>query len=113
MHGPRRKEPVFQFLDEFLFLLGFLDSGEPSKVRVRREFGRRRTMRAEKQKGQFLQAIAALGGEQAGPPVGGGKILSGERKFFEIILEQEPGALRIGAHGEGTEKFLASGNGGL
>ena len=47
------------------------------------------------------------GVQQPRPPVRVGKILAREREFFEIILQQQPRALRIGAGRETAQDVLA------
>ena len=108
-----RREPVFQFLDKLLFLLGLLGLGKTVEAGVRLQFRRHGTLGAQKQKRQFLQARLALGVQQARPPVRVGKIPARERELFEIILEQQPRALRIGAGRETVQNVLALGDGGL
>ena len=89
----RWEEPVFEFADEFLFLLGFLDFGETIEVGVSGQFRGRRAAGAEKQECEFFQARFSLGREQTRPPVRRGKIPAGKRELLEVILEQQPGPL--------------------
>ena len=79
------------------FLLGLLGPGKTVEAGVRLQFRRHGTLGAQEQERQFLQARLALGVQQARPPVRIGKIPARKRKFFEIILQHQPRALRIGA----------------
>ena len=108
-----REEPVFHFLDELPLEFGLLDFGEASEVGVRGKFGGQRAFGAEEEEGEFLEACAALDVEEFGPPIFAGKIFAGEGELLEIVFEEEPCALGIGAGGEDAEHFLASGDGGL
>ena len=108
-----RREPVFEFLDEVLFLLGFLGLGKTVGAGMRLQFGRHGTFGAEKQKREFLQPRLALGIQQPRPPVRVGKIAARERQFFKIILEQQPRALRIRARRKTVQDVLAPADGRL
>ena len=105
-HGGRR-QPVFQFLHELLFLFGLLGLGKTVEAGVRLQFGRHGALGPQKQKGEFFQARLALGIQQTRPPVRVGKILARKREFFEIILQQQPRTLRIRAGGEAAQDVLA------
>ena len=108
-----RRQPVFEFLDEILFLLGLLGPGKTVGAGMHLQFGRHGTFGAEKQKREFLQARLALGVQQARPPVRVGEIAARERQFFKIILERQPRALRIGARRERFQQLLAPADGFL
>ena len=99
--------------DQALFLLGLLGAGEAFRAGVGLQFRRHGTFGAQKQKRQFLQPGPALRGEHFGPPVGGGEIAAREREFLEIILERQPGALRVRAGGEDFQELVALVDGGL
>ena len=106
-----RKQPFFELLDEFLFLLGLFDFREAFEVRVRHQFGRERTIVAEEKKSGFFETFLAARIHQTRPPGLSRKIFAGERELFEIIFEQQPGALRIGATREEIEEIGAFGDG--
>ena len=88
-----RRQPVFEFPDEVLFLLGLLGPGKTVGAGVRLQFRRHGPLGAEKKKREFLQARLALRVQQARPPVRVRKIAARERQFFKIILQQQPRAL--------------------
>src|SRR6185436_20322015 len=90
----RREEPALEFAHEPLFLLGFLDFRKATQVRMRRQLGGWRSMRPKEEKCELLESRAALGGKQTRPPVCRRKIFARKRQFLEIILEQQPRALR-------------------
>ena len=111
MRRLRRKQPVLQFAHEFVFVLGGFSAGEAIHVRVSGEFWRERTLGAQEKKGEFFKARVASGSQHARPPFCGGKIFARERKFLEIIFEQQPRALGIGTGGEAAEDFPALADG--
>ena len=63
------REPVFEFLHQSQFLLGFLGFGKTVEAGVRLQFRWHGTFGAEKQKREFLQARPALGVQQPRPPI--------------------------------------------
>ncbi len=81
------KQPVLQFPHELFLLIGFLDLRKAHQVCVWGQLGRQRPLGAQKQEGEFLEAIAATGRQHARPPVIRGEILAREREPFKIILE--------------------------
>ena len=111
MCGLRREEPVFQFHDEQLLLLGFLHGGKTHGIRLRLKLGRQRTLCTKEKERDFFKAIFPARVDQARPPVVAGKIFAREGKFFEIILEQEPRTLLVRAGGEAAQKLLSLGDG--
>lgn len=90
-----RSKPLFQFPHQFRLLLGLLGLGKTVGTRVGRKLRRHGTLRAQEKKGQLFKPRLAGHLQQARPPVRIGKILPRQQQFFEIILEQEPRALRI------------------
>jgi hypothetical protein len=110
VRGGGREQPLLELLHELLFLFEFRDFGEPIQVGVREQFGGKRPVGAEEEQGGFFEAFFSLRREHAGPPVLAGKIFAGEGELFKIILEQQPGALGIGAMGEHIENLGAFGN---
>ena len=68
-------------------------------------------MKTKEQESEFFKAGAVVRGQQAGPPVRGGKIFAREGKFFEIIFQQQPRTLRVRAGGEAAQKLLSLGDG--
>ena len=108
-----RQQPVFDRLDAILLALHLFELGQAGQVRVGGHFGRQRPAGAQEQQRGFLNAGATLRGQQPRPPVGAGKILARERELAEVILEQQPGALRIGAVGEHLQQLGALRHGRL
>src|SRR5262245_61204534 len=78
MDGRRRKNPSFQLLDKLGFMLRLLNLGKAGRVGVRSKLSRERTLGAHEQESHLFQAAFALGGKQARPPIGGGKVLARE-----------------------------------
>ena len=76
VHRRRRQQPVFQLLDQFLFLLGLLELFKPLEVGVRRQFGWERAPGAHEQQCRLFQPRLALRGHQPWPPVVAGEILA-------------------------------------
>ena len=101
------RQPVFEFLDEALLLFVLLGPGKTVGAGMHLQFRRHGTFGAQKQKCQLLQPRPALGVQQPRPPVRVGKILPGQRKSFEIILEQQPRTLGIGTGRETFQNVLA------
>ncbi len=110
--GGRRK-PVLQFLHELLFLLDFLGPGKAVEAGVRLQFRRDGAFGAEEKKRELFQARLAGRVQQARPPVRVGEILAREQQLLEIILQQQPRALRIRAGREAAQHLLALVDGGL
>ena len=107
------QQPVFQLLNKFLFLLGLCDFSKAFEIGVRQQFSGQRTIRAQEEQGGLLQPRLAPGPHQARPPVLAGKILAREREPLEVILQQQPGPLWIGAVGKVLQPFSAFGDSGL
>ena len=105
MGGRAGEKPVFQALHQVLFLFRLLDFGKSGRVGVRKQLGGERTAGAQKQDGRFFQALFAPGREHARPPIVAGEILARQGKLLKIILQQQPGALRVVAVGEDVEDF--------
>ena len=93
----RREEPFLELGDEFFLLLSRFDLGEALEVGVRHELAGERAIVLKEEEGGFLEAGFAGDSEHARPPGGAGEIFAGKREFLEIILEEQEGALRIGA----------------
>jgi hypothetical protein len=106
-----REKPMLELLHELPFLLGFLDLGKMVEIGVRKEFGGERAAGTNEEEGELLEAFFVEDGHQLRPPVVAVEIAAGKGEFFEIILEQQPGALGIGAGGELGEDFGALGDG--
>src|SRR4051794_14366019 len=94
-------------LDDLLLLRGLFDLGKAVEACIRRKLGRHRALCTKKKECQLFKARLTLGGKDARPPIGIGEILAGESMFLEIIFEEQPGALGIGAGGEAVEEFFA------
>ncbi len=107
VRGGRGQQPILQLLDQFLLPLGLLEFGEARKIRMRRQFGRQRTIGPEEEQRGFLQPGGSLRREQPRPPFLADKIFPREGQPFQIILEQQPGALRVDTVGEILQPFRA------
>ena len=107
------QQPAFQLLNKFLFLLGLCDFSKAFEIGVRQQFSGQRTIRAQEEQGGLLQPLLAPGPHQARPPVLAGEILAREGEPLEVILQQQPGPLWIGAVGEVLQPFSAFGDSGL
>ena len=110
MHRGGREQPVFQFIELLLLLLGLLQFGKARDVGVRDQFRRKRTRGAEEEDGDFFEARFSGGGHQPRPPVLSAKVFSRQCELLEIILQQQPRALGVRAGGEDAQDFLALGD---
>ena len=110
VHRRRGQEPAFQLFDQSLFLLGLLDLGESFEVGVGVQLDRKRTLGAHEQQSGLLQPRRALGGHQPRPPVFAREVLSRERQALEIVFQEKPRALGVGAVGKGLQEFGAFGH---
>ncbi len=72
------RQPVFQLLHEFLFLLGFLGLGKTVGAGVWLQLGWYGAFGPQEQEGQFFQSRFALGVQQPRPPARIGKIAAGK-----------------------------------
>ena len=106
LRGPR-EEPAFEVLDEVLLALGGLGLGEALVVRVRGQFSGRRAAGLEEQEGKQFQAGLAVRREHLRPPISVGEIAPGQREPLEVIFQQEPAALGVGADGELLQDLVA------
>ena len=106
----RREKPVFQFLKFFLFLFGLLQFGEAGDVGVGRQFDGQGAVGPQEQDGHLLEAGLPLRRHQTRPPVRPAKVFSRKGKLLEIILQQQPAALGIGAGGKDPQELLAFGD---
>ncbi len=107
MDGGGREEPVLQLLHQLALLLRLLDLGEARVIGELLQLLRQRASGAEEQDGQFLEPGTALGVHHARPPFVRAKVLAREVQLLEVILEQQPGALRVRAGGEEVEQVAA------
>ena len=101
------EEPVFELFGQFLLFFFVLDFTKPRHIGMRLEFSWHRALCAQEKDGRFLKSFFSARSHQTRPPVWRHKILPSEREFFEVILQQEPGALRIGAIGKNIQ-YLGS-----
>ena len=108
-----RKKPVLKLLDKGALFLVVLDFGKAAQVGMGLQLGGQRPIGAQEKDGRLFQSFFALGRDDFGPPILAGKILAREGELLEIVLQQEPGALRIAAFGEDIEKFGAFRHSGL
>jgi hypothetical protein len=111
--GFRGKEPVLEMMNELLLLGSLFNLSETFEVGVSGKLRRDRAFATEEEEREFLEPGFAVGGQKTRPPIGVGEIFARERQFLEIIFEQQPCALRVGAGGEDSEEFLALGDGGF
>src|SRR5260221_14149804 len=94
--GRRRwRKPILQVSNELPFLGRLLDLREAGQIGISRQFRRQGTFVPQEKKSQFLQPRLALSRQEPWPPIETRKILTGQGKFLEIILEQKPGPLGI------------------
>ena len=84
-----------------------LDLSESIRIGVGDQFRRERAPGSQKENGQFLDPVFALGVQQARPPFLARKIFSRQREFLEIIFQQQPGPLGIQASREHPQQILA------
>ena len=113
MRGLSREEPSFELADELLFLSCLLRLGKTIGVAVRNQLGGQRAPGTKKEKRHLFQTGLALRRQKPRPPFGARKVFAGEGELLEIILEQQPCALRIGARREAVQQLLAFAHGGF
>jgi len=101
----RREDPGLEFLDHLLLARRLFDLREARQVPIRRQFARQGPLRPQEQEGHLLQPGPSLRRQQPRPPVRRRKILPRKGQFFEVILQQQPGPLRVGATGKGLQQL--------
>ena len=106
----RWEHPVLDLIENFLLLLRLLDFGKTGDVGMRLQLGWQRAIGAQKENSNFLQARFAEHRHEPRPPFGIVEILARKGELLEVVLQQQPGALRIGASRESAQKFFTLGH---